>query len=71
MDMMEIDKSTHLQPEEKKLFKHILAVNNTVFAWGNDEQGIFWQDWFSNYKFAVVDHKPWFYTNVPVPPAHK
>jgi hypothetical protein len=70
MDMMEIDKSMHLQPEEKKLFKHILAVNNTAFTWGNDEQGIFWCDWFSDYKFAVVDHKPWFFKNNPIPPAH-
>jgi hypothetical protein len=71
MDMMDIDKSTHLQPEEKKLFKYILAVNNTAFTWGNDERGIFQRDWFSDYKFAVGDHKLWFFKNIPIPPAHK
>jgi hypothetical protein len=71
MKMMDIDKNTHLWPEEKKLFKHILVLNEKAFAWGDDERGIFRRDWFSDYKFAVVDHKPWFFKNIPIPPAYK
>ena len=62
-----IDLRSELLPEEKKLLKHVLVVNQRSIAFAEQERGTFRRDYFSDYKMPVVDHLPWQDKNMPIP----
>jgi hypothetical protein len=68
MAMLGIDANTTLWPAEKQLFKHIMAVNEHVLAWTDDEKGMVCNDYFSPYVFPVELHIPWMKNQMPIPP---
>jgi hypothetical protein len=41
MAMLGIDANTELWPKEKRFFKHVMAVNEHVLAWTDEEKGMF------------------------------
>jgi len=69
MDGFDLDKALHLWPEERKLFRHILAANEEAFAWVETERRRFRSDYFPPVKLTVTEHKPWCRRHVPIPPA--
>jgi transposase InsO family protein len=62
-----IDLRSELLPEEKRLLKHVLVVNQRSIAFAEQERGTFRRDYFSDYKMPVVDHLPWQDKNMPIP----
>jgi hypothetical protein len=68
MAMLGIDANTELWPKEKRLFKHVMAVNEHVLAWTDEEKGMFRDDYFSPYVFPVEPHVPWMKNQMPIPP---
>ena len=45
-----------------------MMLHNKAFAWDNDEQGHFHEDFFPPIDISVVPHKPWVKRNIRIPP---
>ena len=71
MNAIDIDSNPDLLPEEKKLLKHIIVLNERGVAFSENERGTFRSDYFSDYKMPVVDHQPWQDKNIPLPQGYK
>lgn len=71
MAELNIDSSPGLWPEEKKLLKYVLKLNERSIAFDEDERGTFRRDYFSDYKMPVVHHQPWQDKNIPLPPGYR
>ena len=71
LEEMELDKEGFLWPEEKKLFTHILKLNQNYFVFEDSQRGSFREDYFSPYIIPVVPHVPWAFKNIPIPPGIK
>jgi len=69
MSWFGMDQADHLWPSERKLFKHILALNEVAFTWTERERRRFRSDYFPPIKLAVTEHTPWCRRHVPIPPA--
>ena len=69
LDEMELNPTNFLQPEELKLFQHVMKLHQNHFVWEDHERGSFREDYFSPYIIPVVPHVPWAFTNIPIPPA--
>jgi hypothetical protein len=59
----EVHLGKFLLPEEPKLVHHFMCLQNTAFAWMDQERGHFWEDFFPPI-FPPIDiltilHKPW------------
>ena len=67
MDSLAIDKNTELLPEEIRLLKHVLVLNERSVAFDEQERGTFRSDYFSDYKMPVIDHIPWQEKNIALP----
>jgi hypothetical protein len=57
-----------LWPEERKLMHHLMMEQNQAFAWDDTERGRFREDFFPPIVIPTVEHKPWIYRNIPIPP---
>ncbi|EJD43688.1 hypothetical protein AURDEDRAFT_29862, partial [Auricularia subglabra TFB-10046 SS5] len=68
MDGFGLDQNEFLQPEERKLFKHIIQRHHDVFAWEESERRCFKTEYFEPIKYPVVPHKPWADKHHPIPP---
>lgn len=68
IDAMEVNKNNFLLPEEEKLFKHILRLNEKSLAFEENDRGTLRKDYFSDYKMATIPHTPWEFRNIPIPP---
>ncbi|KAG9223332.1 hypothetical protein CCMSSC00406_0008936 [Pleurotus cornucopiae] len=68
IEAMEINKDNFLLPEEEKLFKHILRLNQDALAFEESDRGTLRKDYFSDYKMATIPHTPWEFRNIPIPP---
>lgn len=64
---MNLNKYDFLWPEEVKLFKHVLKLNEAAIAFDESEKGRFRDDYFSPYVISVVEHEPWAEKNIPIP----
>jgi hypothetical protein len=64
---MDLNKFDFLWPEEVKLFKHILKLNEGAIAFDETEKGRFRDDYFSPYIIPVIEHEPWAERNIPIP----
>lgn len=68
IDSMEVNKDNFLLPEEEKLFKHILRLNEGSLAFEENDRGTLRSDYFSDYIMPTVPHTPWEFRNIPIPP---
>jgi len=57
-----------LWPEERKLMHHVMMEQNQTFAWDDSERGRFREDFFPPVVIPTVEHRPWIYRNIPIPP---
>lgn len=67
MDSLEINNG-FLLPEEVKLFEHIMCLNEDALAFVETDRGTLKETYFSPYIYPVVDHVPWEFKNIPIPP---
>ena len=67
MKKLEADMSKELLPEEIRMLKHIIVLNERSIAFDENERGTFQRDYFSDYKIPVVEHIPWVDRNIPLP----
>ena len=68
MNKLNFNKNGFLLPEEEKLFKYILRINERCLAWEESDRGTFRDDYFSPYIIPTMDHKPWSHRDMRIPP---
>jgi hypothetical protein len=68
MAKLALDKSKFLLPEELKLAKYILAMNNEALAFEGSERGTFKTEYFKPVIIPTIEHVPWAEKNIPIPP---
>lgn len=59
--------SGFLLPEERRLLHYFMMLNNSAFAWDDNERGRFKHEYFPPVSMAVVPHIPWVERNIPIP----
>jgi len=57
-----------LLPEEEKLFKHIMILDEDAIAFEDAERGTLKESYFDPYIIPTIPHIPWEYRNIPIPP---
>ena len=57
-----------LWPEEEKLAHKLIRVQEDALAWVELEKGSFSPEYFDLIIFPVVEHIPWQFRNIPIPP---
>ena len=57
-----------LWPEEEKLAHELIRLQEDALAWIELEKGSFSSEYFDPIVFPVVEHIPWQYRNIPIPP---
>ncbi|KAL1944872.1 hypothetical protein VTO73DRAFT_2492 [Trametes versicolor] len=57
-----------LWPAERALMHHLIAQQDTAFAWDDSERGQLREDFFPPVTIPVVAHTPWVQKNIPIPP---
>lgn len=65
---MNFNSDGFLWPEEEKLFKHILQLNQDTLVFEENQRGNLREDYFTPYIIPTVPHIPWAFTNIPIPP---
>ena len=70
MDELNVNSQGFLWPEEEKLFKHIMKLNQDGIAFQDIERGTLKESYFSPYIIPTVPHVPWEERNIPIPPSH-
>jgi hypothetical protein len=68
---LSVNGDNFLWPEEEKLFIHITILNERAIAFNDAERGVLRDDYFSPYIIPVVEHVPWEFKNIPIPPGIK
>lgn len=68
MDILDVNGKGFLWPEEERLFKHIMVLNEESIAFEDAERGTFKESYFSPYIIPTVPHRPWEYKNIPIAP---
>jgi hypothetical protein len=68
MDILDVNGKHFLLPEEEKLFKHIMVLNEQAIAFEDAERGTLKDSYFSPYIIPTVPHIPWEYKNIPIAP---
>ena len=68
MQDLNVNAKGFLQPEEEKLFKHVMVLNEAAIAFEDAERGTLHDTYFSPYIIPTVPHVPWEYRNIPIPP---
>ena len=63
-----IHKEGFLWPEERKLMHHVMMEQNEAFAWDDTERGRFKEEFFPPVVVPTIEHRPWVYRNIPIPP---
>lgn len=71
LDSLNLNPDNFLSSEEVKLFTHILHLNHLTLAFEEGHRGTFRQDYFTPYIIPVVEHEPWEFKNIPIPPGIK
>jgi hypothetical protein len=67
LKILNINEKGFLSPEEEKLFKHIMVLNEEAIAFEDVERGTFKESYFSPYIIPTVPHRPWEDKNIPIP----
>ncbi|PBK58193.1 hypothetical protein ARMSODRAFT_900741, partial [Armillaria solidipes] len=68
MHELDVNQNEFLWPEEEKLFKHVLKLNEQTLPYEEKDRGTFSQEYFSDYIMPVVAHTPWEFKSIPIPP---
>ena len=68
MNELNVNATGFLWPEEEKLFQHIMKLNENGIAFEDVERGTLKESYFSPYIIPTVQHTPWEYRNIPIPP---
>jgi hypothetical protein len=68
IDELKVNYNGFLQPEEEKLFKHILILNEKTLPFEEQDRGTLSKEYFSDYIMPTVPHIPWEFKNIPIPP---
>ena len=68
MDIINVNSKSFLWPEEEKLFKHIMLLNEDALAFVQTDRGTFKESYFTDYIIPTVPHVPWSFKNIPIPP---
>jgi hypothetical protein len=71
MKTINVNSIGFLWPEEEKLFKHIMVLNEQTLAFVQTDRGTFKESYFSDYIIPTVPHVPWIFKNIPIPPGVK
>ena len=67
MKLLNVNAKGFLLPEEEKLFKHIIVINEETIAFEDAECGTLKKFYFDLYIMPTIPHIPWEYRNKPVP----
>ncbi|KAG2063293.1 hypothetical protein BDR04DRAFT_1038387, partial [Suillus decipiens] len=68
LESLKINSTGFLQPEEEKLFRHILWLHQDALAFEDTDRGTLKESYFSPYIIPTIPHIPWEYKNIPIPP---
>lgn len=68
MKSMNINTDGFLWPEEEKLVHHLIKLQERGFAWEEEEKGSFSSDYFDPITIPTIEHIPWAFRNIPIPP---
>jgi hypothetical protein len=68
INLLNVNATKFLWPEEEKLFQHIMKLNEDGIAFEDVERGTLKESYFSPYIIPTVPHTPWEYKNIPIPP---
>jgi len=68
MEILNVNAKGFLLPEEEKLFKHIMVLDEDTIAFEDAERGTLKESYFDPYIFPTLPHTPWEYRNIPIPP---
>ncbi|KAF9455966.1 hypothetical protein BDZ94DRAFT_1241880 [Collybia nuda] len=68
IDGLNINDKNFLWPEEEKLFKHVLKLNEATLPFEEKDRGTLSHDYFSDYIMPTIPHTPWEYKHIPIPP---
>ena len=68
LEEMKINTDQFLWPEEEKLFKHILKLNEKTLVFEENDRGTLREDYFSPYIIPTIPHIPWAFSHIPIPP---
>ena len=68
LDMLSVNSDGFLLPEEEKLFKHIMWLNQEALPFEEKDRGTLKESYFSPYIMPTIPHTPWEYRNIPIPP---
>ena len=68
MKELNVNATGFLWPEEEKLFKHVMKLNENAIAFEDVERGTLKESYFSPYIIPTVPHSPWEYRNISIPP---
>jgi len=63
-----ISSNEFLRPEEVKLFKQVMWINQNALAFDELERGTLKDSYFSPYIIPTIPHSAWEYKNIPIPP---
>jgi hypothetical protein len=68
MELLDVNSNGFLWPEEEKLFKHIMVLNEQAIAFEDTERGTLKESYFSPYIIPTIPHIPWECRHIPIPP---
>lgn len=68
MEILNVNGNQFLLPEEEKLFKHIMVLNEQAIAFEDAERRTLKDSYFPPYIIPTVPHVPWEYKNIPIAP---
>ncbi|KII93977.1 hypothetical protein PLICRDRAFT_65723, partial [Plicaturopsis crispa FD-325 SS-3] len=68
MKQLQVNYNGFLWPEEEKLFKQVLRLNEAALAFTDQDRGTLSEEYFSPYIMPTVPHKAWVCKNIPIPP---
>ncbi len=68
MQELNVNQDGFLWPEEEKLFKHVLVLNEATLPYDKKDRGTFSPEYFSDYIMPVILHVLWEFKNMPIPP---
>jgi len=68
MEILNVNAKGFLLPEEEKLFKHIMVLDEDTIAFEDAERGTLKESYFDPYIFPTLPYTPWEYRNILIPP---
>lgn len=67
LEMLKINETGFLWPEEEKLFQQVMRFNEEALAFEETDRGTLREDYFSPYIMPTIPHVPWEQKNIPIP----